>query len=220
MKRLISRLGALLLAGAFSTAAAQAHFQRCPDEVPSELHDDGQPLPPKPDLDFADFARFCEREPKAVLCAGHAGVRLPLTKVLAVEHELRIRFVYRSDMATHHADDYWQDNSFCGDCEDYALMASRDLAAAGEGGDFMFLSFMMVPVDPAKRTWDGHATLWVETADAGTVEISVGYGGEPHPLSAWPDVKRMMTIRMDGKQVPTALDGYVVDLKRYVVVAK
>lgn len=143
-------------------------------------------------LRIADFEPFCARSPDSVICKGSPGWKMTLSEVKTVDSWLRAQFEYTDDDLMFDRSDYWADDTVCGDCEDYALTLSRYLAAKGQGGDAMWLA-LWVPA------WaGGHATLLVDTSDAGIVEISVGAGGEPALYEKEP--VRIATIRLDGKR--------------------
>lgn len=195
-------LGLILAAVLGSTACAQTTY---PDPCP--------PLPPafaakqqssdaqsskNPGVQVRDAKAYCKREPQALLCAGGRGDVLTLAQVRRVDGVLRARFHYRGDYAHYGVEDHWVSGTLCGDCEDYALSAADLLYGVGEGGAHMAL-MVWQPYLGA-----GHATLLVETQDAGVVEISVGQGGEPQPMN-WSSGSRIAYMRFDGKQQWTVL---------------
>lgn len=208
MRLLPSLLGLILFAASSALAAPAVPFDlygemygahHCKPEtgagpiIPMDTRD--------PMIEFSDFTRFCRDNKLAALCAGTVGgTKLTLAQVRAVDAPFRARFQYRSDYSNYGVPDYWANWSVCGDCEDYALTESELLAIKGEGGTYMRL---MLEITPA----GAHATLLVETSDAGTVEVSVTPDGAPAPVD-WTANLRMVTIRMDGKQQPVALPGY------------
>lgn len=210
-----AQASALLVAGflLLSALPAAAGHVQCPDEV--VVHDDASSSGAPFGLTFEAFSVLCHDRPHAVICAGHRGGLLSLKQVLAIDGGLRAEFVYRSDEATHHSGDQWDNHTLCGDCEDYALDLSERLAGHGEGGQYMRLQLMAVPVNVQMTQWGGHATLWVDTSDVGTVEISVGDIG-PMPLDLSYG-RRMMVIQMDGQRRPQPLPGYWVDDRTFLV---
>lgn len=161
-------------------------------------------------INFEAFGVFCGRAPQAVLCVGHPGGRLLLSVVRHIDEIFLTNFKYRTDVQIYNKDDYWANWSVCGDCEDYALTMSELLAQAGEGGSFMRLEIMRIGEF-------GHATLLVETINAGVWEIGVDMPMLPYNPKTY---TREMSIRMDGKRHPIAHRGYVIDLKKYVVAPK
>jgi predicted transglutaminase-like cysteine proteinase len=135
---------------------------------------------------------LCRVKPKSLICAGGLGTRLTLAQVNAIDTVFRNEFEYRSD-ELQFGDDVYQDNTVCGDCEDYALTLARRLNAGGQGGTFMALMIW----SPYRGA--AHATLIVETADAGVVEIGTGPAASEgaHPFDASRG-KRFGFIVLDG----------------------
>lgn len=155
-------------------------------------------------IDVSSLAKFCGSGDgqQAVLCTGGGSGKLTLAEVKAVDAAIRSGFEYRDDFVAFGPDgaDRWQTNTLCGDCEDYALTVSDALHRAGEGGASM--SLMLWLPSPTSA----HATLLVQTSDAGVVEISVGEGGEPKPYD--PTLgERFAAIRMDGGHLIETLGG-------------
>lgn len=144
-------------------------------------------------LEFSDFYKFCGRHQEAVLCAGGAGRDLTLAEVQAVDARVRASFEYQDDIIQYNLPDYWAINQLCGDCEDFSLVMSEELAKAGEAGPSMGL-VLWFPTD-----YDGHATLVVKTSDAGYVEIGVGPIETPATID-WMKGRRLAVIWMDGKK--------------------
>lgn len=139
-------------------------------------------------------AEFCRDFPKATLCRGHTvwgPGKLTLREVTQIDQGLRASFRYVSDDVLYKEDDHWATNVSCGDCEDYALTLSERLASAGQAGSEMSL-MLWFPLPGA-----AHATLLVQTADAGTIEVGVGDGGKPAPMD-WSYGIRVAYMPMDG----------------------
>lgn len=151
-------------------------------------------------VSIAGFRDLCLREPQAVVCAGGGSGRLTLREVTAVDVGLRTAFQYRSDLVNYGVGDRWDTSSLCDDCESYVLNLSERLHKAGQGGENMGLILWYT-------SRGAHATLAVETADAGTVEVSVGYGGEPTPIR-WKTGVRVGVMWMDGRQLWSAVPGW------------
>lgn len=128
-----------------------------------------------PAIAISDYVRYCGDAAGSILCMKTPGRLLTLAEVTEVDARLRSRFEYRSDLAMY-GQDFWLGDTLCGDCEDYALTLASWLRAAGAGSEGMWLMIWA----PSPET--GHATLVVETADAGTVEIGVSYDETPHPF--------------------------------------
>jgi len=195
-------------------------FSDCPNEVAppvewtkrnekaeADATQDHEPLL----LAFDAFPDLCRRTPAAVICAGHTtGKKLTVEEAWQVDFYLRYQFKYRSDWATAGFEDHWRNWTVCGDCEDYALTLSELLAARGQDGAEMKLQLMWVKKEDG--SWAGHATLLIDTADAGWVEASVGTLGNPHPLYVYPadTIKRGATIPLDGSRKATPAPGYVI----------
>lgn len=156
-------------------------------------------------LDVSGFREMCRVQPAKVLCRGGQGGMPTISTVRAADAALRIVFEYRSDFVEYGVDDKWRSGVVCGDCEDYALALADRLHTVGVGGQFMWLDVMTTA--PTL----GHATLLVQTSDAGVVEVSVGAGGEPtlyDPHRGFP--ARYGSMRLDGRQQWTAEPGYEV----------
>lgn len=144
----------------------------------------------------------CERNPHLIVCEGAKPVkgdgRLTLAEVEAIDSQLRLQFKYQLDEVTYPKyvgtkyQDYWADNVTVGDCEDYALTLARMLNTSGEGGQDMAL-MLWIPVPDA-----GHATLIVDTVDAGAIEI--GVGAEPPTTLDMGLGKRLAMIPLDGSK--------------------
>lgn len=158
-----------------------------------------------PGIAMAELHGYCTRAPAALLCAGGAGGKLTLQQVRAVDWKLRQQFEYETDFVHYGVDDRWASGVVCGDCEDYVLTLADRLHAAGEGGAQMRL--MIWRPEPAY----GHATLLVETADAGVVEVGVGDADTqtPHPYDP-SQGRRYATVRMDGQHKIEPFAGYRV----------
>lgn len=177
---------------------------KCPKRPPAEqiLVEKAQNVARKVDfgekvvVSIGQIEVFCKNNPQSLICAGHPGGKLTLDAVRRVDADLRGRFEYTDDDLMFGTDDWWNDNTVCGDCEDYVLTLARMLGDAGQAGEAMQLA-IWVPY------WGGgHATLLVDTSDAGTQEISVGVGGAPQPYDVSRPV-RLARVRMDGKLVVT-----------------
>lgn len=161
---------------------------QCPPEIPSAPA--FSPILPT-DIDLTPVNSFCKREPAHPICSGWAGSIPTLDLVKSADTELRRKFVYRSDRALYGVDDYWTSTNLCGDCEDYVLMLSAQLAKLGVGGQYMTLMTWF----PNPRV--GHATLIVQTSDASSVEIGVSEA--PATLN-WNAGRRYAWMVMDGKR--------------------
>ena len=161
-------------------------------------------------MQFVDFKDFCKRTPAAVLCIGHSGRKMKWTEVAQIDAVLRARFQYRDDQDTHHVEDYWSNWSVCGDCEDYALTLSEMLAQAGEDGWYMRLTFETILYETASgmRSF-GHAALFVETADAGMIEVDVSDPPRVPSKSSHVEFPEAY-VRMDGNRVVVPMEGYVL----------
>lgn len=156
-------------------------------------------------LDVSGFKEMCRSQPHTVLCQGGAGGMPTLATVKAADQALRAVFEYRSDYVEYGVPDLWRAGAVCGDCEDYALALSERLHAAGVGGGFMWLEVMTTA--PTL----GHATLLVQTSDAGLVEVSVGAGGDPAPYDPRRGFPvRYGAMRLDGRMKWTPEPGYEV----------
>ena len=195
-----------LVAGA--TLWASQAFGGCPPMTPSQAAlearlEQGSPTNAGSAIDLSAGADLCPRQPKAVICAGHAGRRLPLLDVLRINAAFHAEFEYRSDIVRTGRPDFWEAGTTCGDCEDYALGLSERLAAAGADGASMALVASILPQG-------GHMTLLVYTADAGWFEISVGRGinAVPYTPKRW---RRIAEMPMDGSRRIIVWDrrGYV-----------
>lgn len=147
------------------------------------------------------FYRFCREEPQAIACAGAAGGRLSLREVRLIDAGLRAEFEYRDDILEFGRGDEWRHDVVCGDCEDYALTLSERLSDVGQGGDGMAMVIWFTD------RYTGHATLAVDTSDAGTVEIGVGSAETPD-FMVWSKGVRVGVMRMDGRKQFTAAPGW------------
>lgn len=107
-------------------------------------------------------------------------------------------FVHKTGMLAHN-------------CEDYALTLSEDLHAAGQGGQYMGIVVWYPPNG-------AHATLVVETADAGTVEVGVGTYETPSAVN-WKWGTRVAMIWFDGKQKISAVPGWPAPVIKYGAVS-
>jgi predicted transglutaminase-like cysteine proteinase len=174
----------------------------------------GKKAEPKwsPAIDASELVDLCQKHSgvaPALICTGGAGGKLTLTEVKAIDALMRMDFEYRDDFVRFAPlEDVWEEerstDNLCGDCEDFVLSLAWRLNQVGEGGAYM--QMMLWEPEPAA----GHATLLVETSDAGVVEMGVGDGGWPRAL----DLKeghRFGTIRFDGRQKVESLPGYVFD---------
>ncbi|UTC29827.1 putative transglutaminase-like cysteine peptidase [Bajunvirus bajun] len=143
-------------------------------------------------MEVGDIERFCnDPTVSSVLCAGGGDAALPLEQVVRIDAALRAKFYYTPDDLMFGKEDYWSSNTVCGDCEDYALTVAEMLHTAGQGGSKMALMIW------APGGTSGHATLLVETADAGVVEIGVGVYETPMPFQETRPV-RLGSVLMDG----------------------
>jgi len=150
-----------------------------------------------------EFARMCgDRKSKSLLCTGGAGRQPTLEEVREVDWALRQTFEYRDDfIQTGRTDDWVPGAVTCGDCEDYALSLADKLHQAGIGGQYLRLVIWAPYADA------GHATLLIDTANAGEIEVGVGDVELPHPMD-WAYGKRFATIRFDGKRVLISREGF------------
>jgi predicted transglutaminase-like cysteine proteinase len=163
-------------------------------------------------ISIAPLTSFCKLKPKALICAGGIGTTLTLAQVRAVDAVFRAAFEYRSD-DVQYGDDVWNDATVCGDCEDYALTIASRLHAAGEGGGSMALMVW----SPA--TGGAHATLVVDTADAGLVEIGTGPASEgPHTFDP-KNGRRFGFIVLDGRREIVPFPGYLVTSDHSAVIS-
>ncbi len=131
--------------------------------------------------------------------------------VRKIDAGYRPQFKWRSVKTVYGPDvfDRFANWSVCGNCVAYALTMSELLAQAGEGGDYMRLQMM-------EYINDGHATLWVETTDAGTVEIGSMSYQNVVPI-VWHAAWREAVVRMDGKRKAMAFAGYYITPDGYEV---
>lgn len=122
-----------------------------------------------------DSEVYCPDQPHALWCAGDGGKDGKLTLAQVQSADVKLRAVYAAEMIPQkeEAGAYWGEAT-TGDCKTYALTLAGRLAAAGEGGQYMYL--MMSLPDP----FEAHMTLLVDTSDEGLVEIGDEDGGEPH----------------------------------------
>lgn len=199
------------LAVAFSLFCAPV-LADCPPLTPAEVAR-GAELAHAPEstntqaIDVRGFKVFCPpgRHPNApLLCTGGTGGKLSLTQVRLIDLSLRMQFQYRDDYIQYgpQSDDLWRAGVLCGDCEDYALTLADRLYAAGEGGPFMRLAIWFPSGVGA------HATLLIETTDAGVVEAGVGPISTEGPLPYNPTRgRRFATIRFDGARKITTEPG-------------
>jgi hypothetical protein len=164
-------------------------------------------------INIGSVKSLCKVKPKSLICAGGLGTRLTLAQVNAIDTVFRGEFEYRSD-ELQFGDDVYQDNAVCGDCEDYALTLARRLNAGGQGGAFMALMFW----SPFRGA--AHATLIIETADAGVVEIGTGPAASEgaHPFDPTRG-KRFGYIVLDGQRMMTLFPGYTLNGDRSAVEA-
>lgn len=156
------------------------------------------------------FRPYCRPGPRAkqpFLCTGGGGRKLTLAEVTAVDAAYRTQFTYRADYIEYGDEDRWRAGVVCGDCEDYSLTLAGKLHAAGGGGQFLRLMLWGYP------TGGGHATLLVETADAGVIEVGNGPAATQGPQPYNPARgKRFATIRFDGKRKLEPTPGYKVTM--------
>lgn len=195
----------LLFTASFAPATAG-----CPTLTPTEIVRAAElklrPINPNAvAIDIAALSKYCRKAVSPLLCKGAAGGKLPIASVRAVDQTLRQQFEYRADYTRFGTDDLWQAGVVCGDCEDYALTAAARLNLAGQGGAHM--KMMLWFVGPGLA----HATLLVDTADEGWVELGVGRAETeaPKPYRADRGI-RLASITLDGKRVVQPEDGYVV----------
>lgn len=201
MRILASALIALLL-----SCAPNPVFSTCPvlpavDAVRAVERSAGeQDFTPISAISVEAFTAFCRRKPTALICSGGPGVALSSDEVVAIDAVLRKEFEYRDDLTRTGEADVWDDNTVCGDCEDYALTLASRLHRAGQGGANLIL--MLWSPSPGSA----HATLLVETTDKGWYEVGVG-DGTPAPYYAALGV-RFAGIRLDGERKIATMPGY------------
>jgi predicted transglutaminase-like cysteine proteinase len=157
-------------------------------------------------LDASDLVGFCRRKPHAVLCQGREGKLLTFAEVKEIDLAYRKIYQYRDDDLLYHVDDFYNAPVRCGDCEDYSLTMSELLADQGEAGGFMDLVLLL---DCDQQGCEGHAKLWVVTADRGMIEL----GNDQAPHDIWwksPEDVREGLVPMDGKRRLIAFPDYYV----------
>jgi len=152
-------------------------------------------------IEYSEIEELCRTSPKAVICAGGKGKTLTLAQVVTVDTTFRAEFQYLSDYTQFGKADHWINLGTCGDCEDYALTLSERLHRAGASGASMRLLLWL----PAPG--QAHATLLVETADAGLVEVGVGEGETPAKMD-WSVGTRVIAFPMDGSKSYQLAPGY------------
>ncbi len=184
-------LAALLAVFTLSLTPPGQAIAGCPDEIvsttpPSEV---GRVV-------VTAFRDLCRQAPSAVACSGGAGRKPTLAEVQAADTKLRMEFTYRTDRAVFGTGDHYSHAALCGDCEDFALVLSERLKAGGAGGPHMGLIVWQ------NSPYTMHATLLVDTIDAGQVEVGVGPAETPHPMD-WKKGIRIATLWMDGRQAWT-----------------
>ncbi len=145
---------------------------------------------------------LCRRAPTAFVCVGGDGRKPWKAEIVQADAAERPVFQYRSDFVQYGVDERWSNGSLCGDCEDYVLNLSERLHQRGIGGQYVRLAVWAPPPGNA-----AHATLLVDTIDAGVVEVSVGEGGEPQAYDPRFG-RRFATLRFDGRRRWTAEPGY------------
>jgi predicted transglutaminase-like cysteine proteinase len=216
----MGRFAAVFAAICLVSASAPPALAHCPPMTALQQKilaymtflDAGEPVNPAErsqwGISAEDLTPFCKREPKAVLCAGGGGRKLTFAEVTRIDAKVRADFEYRYDEVQYGSDDRWAIGVSCGDCEDYALTVSEALHAAGEAGGSMRLMLWLAP-------FGLHATLVVDTADAGVVELGVNPGEEPARLDPSRG-RRFATVRMDGLRQFKPYPGYRVT-KSYVI---
>lgn len=151
-------------------------------------------------INVYELGYFCRRVPTALICAGGPGKALTPAQIILADLSLRMSFQYRDDQErTAHAD-FWDNDTLCGDCEDYALTLAERLHKAGQSGDRMILMMWSPGVGLA------HATLLVETTE-GWYEVGVGVAETPAPYDVTRG-DRFGGIRMDGKRKLGVMPGY------------
>lgn len=202
MRRVLLAFSLALALGGCTVAAqttpAEEPRAGCPDLNPIQRvraaieARGGGPRSETPQITLAELGPFCERTPAAVLCAGNATNRkLTAQDVMRIDLQLRADFAYMGDYTLRGRWDDWRNDVTCGDCEDYALTLAERLAAAGQDGRAMSLMIWMPSPEGA------HATLLVETADRGLLEVGVGPSEVALPYRAeigW----RFAVMPMDG----------------------
>ena len=158
----------------------------------------GAERPPSTTLISTDDVAFCRDKPRAVLCAGNGNRRaLSLAQVNAIDQRLRTEFHYVSDTVLYGRADRWVNDRTCGDCEDYALLLSERLSAAGQpGGDMALMLWAPTPTT-------AHATLIVNTSD-GQFEFGVGSREWAMPMD-WTRGRRAAFMTADGARSWTLL---------------
>ncbi|AXQ68576.1 peptidase [Caulobacter phage CcrPW] len=145
-----------------------------------------------------------------MICAGGPGKALASADVISIDLEMRKQFEYRDDKLRTGNADFWDNDTLCGDCEDYALTLAERLHKAGQGGDRMILMMWSPGIGLA------HATLLVETADQGWYEVGVGAAETPAPYDSTRG-DRFGGIRMDGKRKIGPMPGYRVDPEKTAI---
>lgn len=185
---------------------------KCPKNV-VEFRTEGAPAPENPikrsiggpvAVEITPIRRFCAKNRENPICTPISGRKLTLAEANAVDSWLRSQFTYTSDVLMHGDDDFYDDNTVCGDCEDYALTLARYLAKKGQAGSAMWLAIWY-------PDWEGgHATLIIDTEDYGLAEYTVGgtpganlYDPEHQPV-------RLGTIQMDGKLAVATYPGVIL----------
>lgn len=211
------RSGATALLAGLALASAAPVRAGCPQLTPSQARAEmrierggvtdaeiaSMAFPTNPQVDVSAWKSFCADKPAAVACAGGRGHLLKLREVKRIDMALRLSFEYRSDAMQYGREDVWNDATTCGDCEDYALTLASRLHQAGErGGAMRLMAWLPVP-------WAAHATLVVQTADAGEVEVGVGRHETPHPYDLTKGV-RVGYLVMDGHRTWRTLAGSLV----------
>lgn len=155
-------------------------------------------------IEIGQIVQFCAKNHENPLCEPISGRKMTLAEANAVDSWLRSQFEYTDDDLTHGTSDFWDGDTVCGDCEDYALTLALYLAKKGQAGPSMWLAV-------GYPGWiGGHATLLVDTSDYGVVEYTVG--GTPGANVYDPDHQpvRLGTIQMNGKLEIATYEGVTV----------
>jgi predicted transglutaminase-like cysteine proteinase len=218
----MGRFAAVFAAICLVSASAPPALAHCPPMTALQQKilaymtflDAGEPVNPaersQSGISAEDLTPFCKREPKAVLCAGGGGRKLTFAEVTRIDAKVRADLRVPLRRGPVRRDDRWAIGVSCGDCEDYALTVSEALHAAGEAGGSMRLMLWLAP-------FGLHATLVVDTADAGVVELGVNPGETPDTYDEGA-APRFGAIRMDGRQKVLTFPGYKVTRKHDAIV--
>jgi len=212
MRRTLAVTTALLLSLSFTPPAIASCPPLTPEQIARQTDDSATPAGTKRLTAIEAYAGkvYCNdrsTRPTRLLCSGGPGGKLAVADVKKVAGVLNSSFQYRSDYVRTGIGDLWEGDTTCGDCEDYVLGLAHMLNAAGVGGKFMRLIIWSPSVGSA------HATLVVETADAGEVEFGVGEASRPYDPNLG---DRFGSMRFDGRRVWSPEPGYAVVRQEYI----